>query len=121
MKGGVFVALKQTRGEDNVLFGIKLKQIPMIYLFAACLLVLAGLGEFVAKVEYAFPMVVSPEFRTGQFRDVDHREDAFKKIDNFKDFFSITSIFRSLVEWSNVSMDLFEILSTSFQRKRRFG
>ena len=45
LKGGVFVALKQTRGEDNVLFGIKLKQIPMIYLFAACLLVLAGLGE----------------------------------------------------------------------------
>jgi len=43
LKGGVFVALKQTRGEDNVLFGIKLKQIPMIYLFAACLLVLAGL------------------------------------------------------------------------------
>ena len=47
LKGGVFVALKQTRGEDNVLFGIKLKQIPMIYLFAACLLVLAGLGKLV--------------------------------------------------------------------------
>ena len=49
LKGGVFVALKQTRGEDNVLFGIKLKQIPMIYLFAACLLVLAGLGKHVKK------------------------------------------------------------------------
>ena len=35
--------------------------------------------------------------------------------------FSITSIFCSFVEWSNVSMGLFEILSTSFQRKRRFG
>ena len=82
LKGGVFVALKQTRGEDNVLFGIKLKQIPMIYLFAACLLVLAGLGEFVAKVEYVFLMVVSPEFRMGQFRDVDHQENAshFKKL-----------------------------------------
>ena len=34
LKGGVFVALKQTRGEDNVLFGLKIKQIPMLYLLA---------------------------------------------------------------------------------------
>ena len=34
LKGGVFVALKQTRGEDNVIFGLKIKQIPMLYLLA---------------------------------------------------------------------------------------
>ena len=34
LKGGVFVALKQTRGEDNVLLGLKIKQIPMLYLLA---------------------------------------------------------------------------------------
>jgi len=43
LKGGVFVALKQTRGEDNVLFGLKIKQIPMLYLLAISVAVFIGL------------------------------------------------------------------------------
>ena len=58
----MFVALKQTRGEDNVLFGIKLKQIPMIYLVAISLLVLIGLGNYYSR-KLLYPNVPGNLFR----------------------------------------------------------
>jgi membrane associated rhomboid family serine protease len=42
LKGGVVVALKQTRGEDTILPLIKLKQVPLIYTTVAALLVAIG-------------------------------------------------------------------------------
>ncbi|CBY20991.1 unnamed protein product [Oikopleura dioica] len=37
-KAGVFVALKQSRGEDTVIFRLKIKQIPVTYLCCAAIL-----------------------------------------------------------------------------------
>jgi len=45
-KGGVFVALKQTRGEDTVFFKVKIKQIPVLYLCVATLLCATGFISF---------------------------------------------------------------------------
>ena len=45
-QGGVFVALKQTRGEDTVILKIKIKQIPVLYLLVATALTITGFSKY---------------------------------------------------------------------------
>ncbi|CAG5113341.1 Oidioi.mRNA.OKI2018_I69.chr2.g7452.t1.cds [Oikopleura dioica] len=45
-KAGVFVALKQSRGEDTVIFRLKVKQIPFTYLCCAAVLCMTEIISF---------------------------------------------------------------------------
>ena len=45
LQAGVFVALKQSRGEDTVIVRLKVKQIPFTYLCGAALLCMAEISK----------------------------------------------------------------------------
>jgi hypothetical protein len=44
-QAGVFVALKQSRGEDTVIFRLKVKQIPVTYLCCAAILCMMEISK----------------------------------------------------------------------------
>ena len=57
-QGGVFVALKQTRGEDTVFFKVKIKQIPVLYLCVATLLCATGFSKSILAKKLFFNIII---------------------------------------------------------------